>query len=89
MKIYTIDELKKFKRNKAVIYINSKEEHDKLRKELNLCEYYGNYCYSFHDKTYDSTSDTNQVGYYTGAELIKFSQIADFQENVLNNLIIW
>jgi len=87
MKTYTIKELQN--NNNVVIYLENRQQHKQLtnEKELHLCEFQGAYCYSHVEKTYSITSSKTNSGSYK-KNIIYFNQI-DFQDNPLNNLIIW
>lgn len=83
-KKYTIKELET--NRKLIIYIDSKEEHDKIQKvSKRICTYYGNYCYSLYEKTYSSSSSKTCTGVYDKDSIILTIDNINFEDSIENN----
>ena len=68
-KKYTIKELET--NRKLIIYIDSKEGHNKIQKvSKRVCEYYGNYCYSLYERSYSSSSSKSYPGAFDKDSII-------------------
>lgn len=81
-KKYTIEELET--NPKLIIYISSKEEHDKIQKvSKRICNYYGNCCYSLYKKTYSSSSSKSCPGAYKDLIILTIDDII-FKDNIEN-----
>lgn len=81
---YTIAQLTDPK-NKYVVFIETKEQWDKLKTtKAKLTSYfYGSYCYNLIRRTYSSNSTKNDVGGYPkDSKIIYFDQI-DFEEEIM------
>lgn len=75
---YSIKELETS--NEILLYLDNKEEHDKVKKlTANLISIYcGQYCYSLNKGTYCSTSSKNNIGNYKkGSKIITIDQIKE------------
>ncbi len=80
-KKYTIKELET--NIKLLIYIDSKEEHDKIKKvSKRICPYNGNYCYSLYIESYSSTSSKSCPGAYDGDSIILTIDDIIFEDNI-------
>ena len=80
-KKYTIKELET--NNKLIIYLNSKEEHDKIQKvSKRICAYYGKHCYSLYEKSYSSSSSKSYPGAYSNEPIILTIDDIIFEDNI-------
>lgn len=82
-KKYTIKELET--NHKLIIYIDSKEEHDKIKKvSKRIREYCGNYCYSLYEGTYSSSSSKFCIGAFSKDSIILTIDDIIFEDNIEN-----
>ena len=81
-KKYTIKELETS--DKLIIYLDSIEEHDKIRNvSKRICDYFGNYCYSLYERTYSSSSSKSHPGAYRDSIILTIDDII-FEDSIEN-----
>lgn len=82
-KKYTIKEVET--NRKLIIYIDSKEEHDKIQKvSKRVCIYCGNYCYSLYEGRYSTLSSKSYPGAFDKDSIILTIDDINFEDNIEN-----